>query len=57
MGLHGVGLWWENVGKKGYNPISGQTVTALRRELYGEYELQLREEYAKFFAERLRDCK
>jgi tRNA(His) guanylyltransferase len=51
----GVGLWWESALKEGYNPVSGQTVAALRRELHEEYELPLREEYAKFLTDLLRD--
>lgn len=43
----GAGIWWENVPKEGYNPVSKQTVTTLRRELHTEYDLPLREEYAE----------
>lgn len=42
----GIGVYWADVEKAGYNPVSGQSVTALRRELKVEYELPLAEQYA-----------
>ncbi len=35
----GFGVWWENVEKPGFNPITGENVVAIRRSLHVEYEL------------------
>ena len=42
----GIGIWWADIEKTGYNPITQTNVTATRRELYTEYELPLQQEYA-----------
>lgn len=42
----GMGVWWTDVGKEGYNPVSRETVTTTRRGLHTELELPLQEEYA-----------
>lgn len=44
----GIGLYWDTYEKKGFNPVSGQTETAIRRSLKTDMELPLREEYAAF---------
>jgi len=49
----GIGVWWKSVPKEGFNPITKQTVTTTRRELYSEFELPLGEEYASFIAKLL----
>lgn len=47
----GMGVWWADVSKEGYNPITKEVVQATRRELYTEYNLPLREEYAQMISE------
>ena len=44
----GVGVFWDNVEKAGYNPITGQQVKAVRRALSVNYELPIGEEYADY---------
>lgn len=44
----GVGVFWADVEKEGFNPISKECVKTTRRELCVEYELPLREDYAAF---------
>ena len=43
----GVGVYWDDVEKVGYNPITNQEVKDIRRALNVNYELPLGEEYAK----------
>lgn len=43
----GIGIYWADVEKEGFNPVTGQTVTTTRRELYEEYELPLGTQYAQ----------
>jgi tRNA(His) 5'-end guanylyltransferase len=42
----GIGLYWKTEEKIGFNPVTGQQTTALRRKLTEDYELPLREAYA-----------
>ena len=44
----GFGVWWKDVVKTGFDPVRGVQTTAIRRELYTEYELPLRDDYARF---------
>jgi tRNA(His) guanylyltransferase len=44
----GIGLYWENATKEGYNPHKGEVVNVLKRQLKIEYELPMKEEYDKF---------
>lgn len=44
----GIGIWWTDVEKEGFNPITKETVTTTRRGLYEDYQLPLREEYGDF---------
>lgn len=46
----GIGVYWADVEKQGYNPVTKQTVTTTRRELQINCELPLGEEYAKMVA-------
>ena len=46
----GIGIYWTDVEKVGYNPVTKQEVTAIRRGLNENYELPLGEEYAQFVA-------
>jgi tRNA(His) guanylyltransferase len=41
----GVGIWWENYTKAGYNPLTQETVLTERRRLQVELELPMKEEY------------
>ncbi len=49
----GIGIWWDDAEKEGYNPITEKLMTTTRRELHTEIELPLREEYASFIAKLL----
>lgn len=44
----GIGLYWENATKEGYNPKKGEVVNVIRRQLKVEYELPMKDEYDKF---------
>lgn len=43
----GIGIYWADVEKKGYDPIAKQEVTALRRRLQVDMELPLGQAYAQ----------
>lgn len=42
----GIGIYWEDSEKKGFNPVTGQEVTALRRSLKVDFNLPIGEQYA-----------
>ena len=44
----GIGVFWDDVEKVGYNPITNQEVKATRRMLSVNYDLPLGEDYAKY---------
>ena len=44
----GVGVYWDNVLKTGYNPITGQEIKTTRRALKVDYELPLGLKYANY---------
>ena len=44
----GVGVYWDNVEKIGFNPVKNEEVKTLRRELKVDYELPLGQEYANY---------
>ncbi len=44
----GIGIYWADVEKVGYNPITKQEVKTTRKALNVNYELPLGEEYAKY---------
>ena len=46
----GIGVYWGQVEKEGYNPITKQKETASRRELIVDEELPLREAYSSYIA-------
>ena len=46
----GIGIYWADVEKVGYNPVTKQEVIALRRGLKVNYELPLGEKYAQWVA-------
>ena len=43
----GVGVYWEQFNKTGYNPITQETVTAQRQRLYAQLELPLKDDYER----------
>ncbi len=50
----GIGVYWETIEKQGFNPKSGQAETALRRSLFVDEALPLRDDYSTFIAELLK---
>ena len=44
----GVGLFWENFEKEGFNPKTGETVAAVRRRVRREIKLPMRDDYEQF---------
>lgn len=46
----GMGVYWDNYEKKGYNPVTGSEEIAVRRALKVDYELPIREEYSSFIS-------
>ncbi|MAG56343.1 MAG: guanylyltransferase [Planctomycetes bacterium] len=50
----GVGLYWATVERAGTNPLTGETATALRRQLTRELNLPMRDEYSAFVRELLK---
>ena len=44
----GIGVYFREERKDGYNPVTQEQVKAKRRELYVEYELKVKEEYGKW---------
>ena len=36
---HGVGVYWRNYEKIGHNPITGEDIKAVRREVFADYDL------------------
>ena len=51
----GVGVYWDTFEKKGFNPITQQTETAIRRGLKVDMELPLRDAYAEFIASLIKE--
>ena len=49
----GIGVYWADVEKAGYNPVTKQEVTAVRRRLEVDYELPLGARYAEMVVELL----
>jgi tRNA(His) 5'-end guanylyltransferase len=46
----GVGVFWDNVDKIGFNPITNEEVICKRRNLIVDYELPLKRNYSSFIA-------
>lgn len=44
----GIGIYYHTVDKKGYNPVTKETVITKRNELYTDFDLRLGEEYGKW---------
>ena len=51
----GIGVYWDTFEKKGFNPITRQTETAIRRGLKVDMELPLRDAYAEFIASLIKE--
>lgn len=49
----GIGLYWEQYERDGFNPKSGQKTKALRQRLKVDLELPMKERYATFIRDRL----
>jgi tRNA(His) guanylyltransferase len=47
----GVGLYWEEYEKLGYNPMNGEVVPTLRRRIHYDFNLPMKDEYSKFLQE------
>ena len=50
----GVGVYWEQYEKEGFNPKAGKATKALRQRLKVDLELPMKENYESFIRERLR---
>uniref|UniRef100_UPI004056649C hypothetical protein n=1 Tax=Agathobacter sp. TaxID=2021311 RepID=UPI004056649C len=44
----GIGIYFADVWKEGFNPVKNEKVMAQQRELYVDYELPIEEEYRAF---------
>lgn len=47
----GIGFYWKDIKKEGFNPKTNEKVFVDRRELYIDFELPMKEEYNQFIAE------
>lgn len=52
----GVGLYFEEYERDGYNPIEDKTVTTIRRRIKIDYELPMRDDYKKLVNKILGSC-
>ena len=52
----GIGIYWENYEKEGWNPKAQTTVVAQRRRLKVDYELPMGDEYSGFIRRLLENC-
>lgn len=52
----GIGVYWKNIEREGFNPKTGKAVKAFRRSLYTELELPMKEGYKEFIHERLQEA-
>ncbi|AHM63197.1 tRNA(His)-5'-guanylyltransferase [Flammeovirgaceae bacterium 311] len=44
----GIGVYWKNVEKEGYNPSKDRKTLVVRKELFVDYELPMKDEYSEF---------
>ncbi|MEL6458623.1 MAG: tRNA(His) guanylyltransferase Thg1 family protein [Cyanobacteria bacterium J06621_15] len=44
----GVGLYWEEYEKEGYNPVKNETVFTMRRRIKRELDLPMKDDYSEF---------
>ena len=49
----GIGLYWKEVSKEGFNPIKNEKVITTRKQIYTDYELPMKDDYETFIAELL----
>jgi tRNA(His) 5'-end guanylyltransferase len=49
----GIGVYWEDAKKEGFNPKTNKQVLADKRILYTDFELPMRDEYNKFIVDLL----
>ncbi|WP_249219610.1 hypothetical protein [Chitinophaga sp. HK235] len=49
----GIGVYWHEVEKTGFNPVLEQPVTVKRRTLHTEYELPMKDNYNDFVLQRI----
>lgn len=47
----GIGMYWINSEKEGFNPKTNEKVVTTRRELHTDFELPMREDYNRFIME------
>ncbi|PTX94780.1 guanylyltransferase [Verrucomicrobia bacterium LW23] len=52
----GIGLYWRDFLKEGYNPKKDRAVTSVRRRIYTDLELPMKGEYEEFLGQRLREA-
>jgi tRNA(His) guanylyltransferase len=49
----GVGMYWEDYQKEGYNPVTGETVLTTRSRIRRDLELPMKDEYDRFIDMRI----
>jgi tRNA(His) guanylyltransferase len=47
----GIGVYWKDVKKEGFNPKTNETVLTDKRQLFVDYELPMRDEYNQFITD------
>ena len=47
----GIGLYWEEYEKEGYNPVKDETVFTMRRRIKRELDLPMKDDYSEFIGE------
>lgn len=52
----GIGLYWEDYEKEGYNPVTGQSILTTRRRIKVDFELPIKEEYGALIAGIMECC-
>ena len=52
----GVGMYWEDFEKSGFNPKTGAATKAVRRRILIEMELPMKDRYDEFLRERVREA-
>ena len=53
----GTGIYYKDIVKSGFNPITGQETETKRREIFADMELPLGEEYSKMIVDIIDSCK
>jgi tRNA(His) guanylyltransferase len=49
----GIGFYWEEVDKEGFNPKTNEQVISKRRQLKVDMELPMKDEYSKFILDKI----